>query len=202
MDLVIPAILICLIVGVYWGRVIKLVLKAKSRGESAHFIPPEPLGKIIRVIWYPTVAAWAIVPALVAALPNPPAFLRPLFQIPFVNWLGVGASMTILYLTMICWRRMGREWRMGIDPNEKNNLLTSGPYRHVRHPIYSLQQLLAVSTFLAVPVPAMAIVAALEVILLTWEAIREERHLIAQHGQVYLDYMKTSGRFIPRWAGR
>ena len=32
-----PALIVGLILGFYWGRVVKLVLKAKSRGESAHF---------------------------------------------------------------------------------------------------------------------------------------------------------------------
>ena len=31
---------------------------------------------------------------------------------------------------------MGRSWRMGIDPAEKTSLVTRGPYRWMRHPIY------------------------------------------------------------------
>jgi protein-S-isoprenylcysteine O-methyltransferase Ste14 len=192
------AIFIMLLVGFYWGRVIKLVLKQKKLGQSAHFFPPELVGKLIRVIWYPTVGVWALVPLLVAVWPDPPAFLRPMFHMPVVNWIAAGVSLVVLYLTMICWRRMGRDWRMGIDPEEKNNLIITGPYTYVRHPIYALQQLFAITTFLAVPVPAMLVVMILEIVLLSWEAIREEQHLIRQHGDTYRTYMQNSGRFIPK----
>ena len=87
---------------------------------------------------------------------------------------------------------------MGIDPSEQNNLLVTGPYAYVRHPIYSLQQALAIASAIAVPVPVLFVVAAFEVILLTWEAIREERHLTSVHGDVYRNYMRSAGRFIPR----
>lgn len=193
-----PALLVGLILGFYWGRVIKLVLKAKARGESAHFFPPETIGRVIRAIWYPTVAVWIILPLVLAFVETEQPAFRPVFVSDPVAWCATALCFVILYLTMICWRKMGREWRMGIDPSEANNLLVTGPYAYVRHPIYSLQQALAITSAVAVPVPAMFVVAALEVILLSWEAIREEQHLTRVHGDVYRNYMRTAGRFLPR----
>lgn len=193
-----PALIVGLILGFYWGRVVKLVLKAKSRGESAHFFPPETIGRIIRAIWYPTVAVWVLVPLTLAFVSIDNLLFRPVFWLPWLSWLATALCFVILYLTMICWRKMGREWRMGIDPAEKNNLLVSGPYAYVRHPIYALQQALAIASAIAVPVPIMFVVAALEVILLSWEAIREEQHLTRVHGEIYRNYMRSAGRFIPR----
>lgn len=193
-----PALLVGLILGFYWGRVIKLVLKAKSRGESAHFFPPEPVGRLIRTIWYPTVAAWILVPLILAFVRIDHGLFRPVFSITWITWLATAVCFLILYLTMVCWRKMGREWRMGIDPGEKNNLLVTGPYAYVRHPIYALQQALAITSAIAVPVPLMFVVAALEVILLSWEAIREEQHLTRVHGEIYRNYMRSAGRFLPR----
>jgi protein-S-isoprenylcysteine O-methyltransferase Ste14 len=193
-----PALIVGLLLAFYWGRVIKLVLKAKTRGESAHFFPPETLGRVIRGIWYPTVAVWVLTPLVVAVFRPNAAALLPLYTNAPVIWTAVLACVVIWYLTLICWRKMGREWRMGIDPNERNNLLVSGPYAYVRHPIYALQQLLAIASAIAVPVPIMFVVALLEVILLTWEAIREEQHLTRVHGDTYRQYMRTAGRFLPR----
>lgn len=193
-----PTLLVGLILGFYWGRVVKLVHKAKARGESAHFFPPEPVGRLIRAIWYPTVAVWIILPLVLAFLRIDHPLFRPSFANSVVTWIATSACFVILYLTMICWRKMGREWRMGIDPGEKNNLLVTGPYAYVRHPIYALQQALAIASAIAVPVPLMFIVAALEVILLSWEAIREEQHLTRVHGDIYRNYMRTAGRFFPR----
>jgi protein-S-isoprenylcysteine O-methyltransferase Ste14 len=195
-------ILVMLLVGFYWGRVVKLVLKQRRLGQSANFLPPETVGRVIRIIWYPTVAVWILAPLLTWAWPrlfsSRPWPLEPLMSVAPFHWAAFAVACGILYLTMICWRKMGRDWRMGIDPDEKNNLIVTGPYAHVRHPIYALQQLFAVFTFLAVPSPVMLAVMVLEIVLLTWEAVREERHLLSVHGDTYRQYMKTSGRFIPR----
>jgi len=53
-----PALAIGLIVGFYWARVIKLVLRpGVTRAGAANFVPPELLGRVLRIIWYPTVTA-------------------------------------------------------------------------------------------------------------------------------------------------
>ncbi|MFT3787082.1 MAG: isoprenylcysteine carboxylmethyltransferase family protein [Tepidisphaeraceae bacterium] len=197
-----PAVAIGLIIVFYWGRVIKLVIKTRRQtGRSAHFLPPEPLGRIIRIVWYPTVAAWCIFPWIVAIGVSSPAF-RNLYDVWPVRWLAALLAFVDLVLTMICWRKMGRDWRMGIDPNEKNNLIVSGPYAYVRHPIYTLQILLVWFSFFAVPVPAMLVVALLQSFFLTWEAVREEKHLTTQHGTTYSTYMQSTGRFFPKLGTR
>jgi protein-S-isoprenylcysteine O-methyltransferase Ste14 len=193
-----PPLIVGLTLGFYWARVIKLVLKAKARGESANFFPPERTGRILRAIWYPTVAAWIALPLFLAFYQPDAVLLRPLFWQPAVAYLATIACIVILILTMICWKKMGREWRMGIDPAERNNLLVTGPYAYVRHPIYALQALLAICSAIAVPVPLMIAIATLEIAMLSWEAIREEQHLSRVHGQTYRDYMRTAGRFWPR----
>jgi protein-S-isoprenylcysteine O-methyltransferase Ste14 len=191
-------VLLFFIIAFYWGRVIKLVLKQKKLGGSAHFLPPETLGRVIRVLWYPTVAVWILTPLLAAVGLGGSWFVVPMFDLLPLNVFGLLASIAALLLTMVCWRKMGRDWRMGIDPNEKNNLIVNGPYTRIRHPIYALQQALAVTSFLTVPVPVMLVVMCLEIVLLNWEAWREERHLIRQHGDVYRQYMRAAGRFFPK----
>lgn len=193
-----PALIVGLTLGFYWARVIKLVLKAKARGESANFFPPEKTGRLLRAIWYPTVAAWVALPLILAFTGSTVAILRPLFWMPLIAYLAASACLVILALTMVCWKKMGREWRMGINPDERNNLLVTGPYAYVRHPIYALQALLAICSAVAVPVPLMIAIALLEIVMLSWEAIREEQHLSRVHGQTYVDYMRTAGRFWPR----
>jgi len=195
-ELVWPALGIGLIVVFYWARVIKLVLKTKRlTGRAANFYPPEALGRILRVVWYPNVAAWAIIPLVYAFRPFHTIHA---LDIPYLDWAALGVAVVVMYLTLICWRKMGKDWRMGIDPNEKNTLIISGPYALVRHPIYALQCLLAVVSFLAVPNAWMLVVALLQIILLQWEARREEKHMLSVHGDTYGNYMRQVGRFIPR----
>ena len=194
-----PALAIGLIVLFYWGRVVKLVLKTRRlTGKAANFFPPEPLGRVLRIVWYPNVAAWVAVPLVVALMRHPPGFLTLWYLAWPVRWLAVVGACVALYLTLICWRKMGRDWRMGIDPGEQNTLIVSGPYAFVRHPIYALQQLLVVVSLLAVPNPGMAVVAVIQIVFLNWEALREERHMAGVHPEKYPRYLRQVGRFIPR----
>ncbi|MGN6625220.1 MAG: hypothetical protein ACTHLN_01255, partial [Tepidisphaeraceae bacterium] len=57
---------------------------------------------------------------------------------------------------------------------------------------------LAALSFIAVPVGSMAVVATLQIFLLSWEARREEQHMLSVHGDSYGDYMRQVGRFFPR----
>lgn len=100
--------------------------------------------------------------------------------------------------TWVCWKKMGKSWRMGINPDEKTQLIVSGPYAYVRHPIYGLSSLLMLASLAVVPSPLMMIVAAIHLVLLQWEARREEQYLRLQHGRVYEEYCRSTGRFCPR----
>ena len=93
---------------------------------------------------------------------------------------------------------MGSSWRMGIDPNDRTQLIFNGPFAFVRHPIYGLSSLLMIATLLAMPSVAMLAVAGIHIALLQWEARREERHLVTLHGEEYQRYARHTGRFFPR----
>lgn len=196
-----PALLIGLLIGAYWARVIKLVLKTRRlTGKSANFVPPEKLGRLLRIVWYPTVAAWIIFPLIIAFAKRPPIWLREFYFNPIARYPAVAAAVAAFIATLICWRKMGSSWRMGIDPNEKTQLIVSGPYAYVRHPIYALSSLLMIASLVAVPAPAMIIVAIIHLLFLQWEARREERHMLATHGEIYANYFRRVGRFMPRTA--
>src|SRR3954447_18586015 len=105
------ALCIGLIVGFYWARVIKLVYKTRRlTGKAANFLPPEMLGRVLRIVWYPTVAAWILVPLAIALVPNLPAPLRPLLHQPIITALAVLIAIAAFWATLICWRRMGKSW--------------------------------------------------------------------------------------------
>lgn len=188
------ALCIGLIVGAYWARVVKLVLKARRRtGRDANFVPREPLGRALRVIWYPTVIVWIAYPFFHAWRPR-----GLLYAMPIVRWLAVAVALLAFLATLVCWKRMGKSWRMGIDPNEKTQLVVSGPYTYVRHPIYALSSILMIASVAAIPTIVMIVVGCIHLLFLQWEARREEQHLVRMHGESYQKYMSTAGRFIPR----
>ena len=195
-----PALIAGLIVGAYWGRVLLLMRKARRRvGRLANVIPPERTGRLIRIVWIPLIVLWIALPIYGGICEMKFTFLKPLATWPMLQWPAAGVALVAFLLTNMCWQKMGKSWRLGIDPNEKTALIVTGLYKYIRHPIYALSTLLMIATAAVWPSPAMLIIAVIHLIFLQSEARREERHLTSIHGEIYQSYCKTTGGFLPRF---
>jgi protein-S-isoprenylcysteine O-methyltransferase Ste14 len=196
----IPILVVGLAVAFYWFRVMQMAIRQKRHsGRAANFVPKESTGRWNRLLWTPAIVVWVAHP-LYAGLERggAPSFFKPLVNVPIgVKWALSGVVVLCVGLTTVCWKRMGKSWRMGIDPNEKTHLVVTGPYEYVRHPIYALSLVMMLATMLALPSPAMIGCGVVHVVLLVWEARREERHLTMLHGDTYLRYCSRTGRFVP-----
>ena len=188
-----PALIIGIVLAVYWTRVMVMVRQSRKKaGHGANLIPPEPLGRVLHLIWTPVTLYWIVIPFIAF-------FSHRHYPLPTaIAWLAALLALLCLFATFVCWRRMGTSWRMGIDPKDKTRLVFSGPYAFVRHPIYGLSSLLMIATMFVVPTVPMIVVGLVHLLLLQWEARREERHLITLHGDEYLRYSRHAGRFFPR----
>ena len=190
-----------LLITAYWARAMRLAYKIrKQTGNAANFTQPEDLGRKIRLLWRPLVLIWIthfFINAFTTEqkLPFP---LRPLAQNQIISWLSVAILAAGLAATLLCWKRMGKSWRMGINPNEKTQLIVSGPYAYVRHPIYAIQSLMLIASMVLLPSPLMLISCLLMITFLQWEARREEKYLVMHHGEGYVDYCRQTGGFLPR----
>jgi protein-S-isoprenylcysteine O-methyltransferase Ste14 len=194
-----PSVLVGILLAAYWLRVLHLARKIRREvGHTANVIPPGLFGWITRAIWFPVVFLWIAIPLSVPFIANPPWILRPLIVSPIVAWAALAVALTAFILTLICWKKMGKSWRMGVDPSEKTSLIVTGPFAHVRHPIYALSSVLMLATVAVQSSPLMIAVAITHLILLQMEARREETYLARLHGQAYLDYCQLVGRFFPR----
>ncbi|HEX7515938.1 MAG TPA: isoprenylcysteine carboxylmethyltransferase family protein [Chthoniobacterales bacterium] len=182
---------------IYWGAVVN---KARRARHGVNLIPRERTGRWLRVIWVPVVVAWCAQPWLALRTHPISWWLQPAAGIAWtiVGFLGAALCVVATVGSFSCWREMGKSWRLGINPNEKTKLVFSGPYRFVRHPIYSLSILLAVGTLAAAPTPLMLTTALVHIFLLQIEARREEKYLVERHGDSYAEYQKHVGRFVPR----
>ena len=199
-----PSLLTGLVLAAYWHRVLRMARKARRRtGRAANLVPAERLGRLLRVVWVPAVVVWVASPFVAALVETPPPILRPLWKSVAVAWAAFAVVGAGFVATRACWKRMGSAWRMGIDPGERNPLVATGPFAYVRHPIYSLSAVMMLATAVAVPTPLLLGAAAVHWSLLTWEARREERHLLRVHGEAYREYRARVGRFVPfRRAGQ
>ena len=197
-----PAVIIGVILGLYWLRVMQMVARTKRTvGRAANFVPPERLGRLLRIVWIPVVVLWIFLPLLTPFVIGLPWMLQA-FVFPgdaVTGWCAVAMAVIAFALTWLCWIKMGTSWRMGIDPNERTALVFTGPYKFVRHPIYGLSQVLVLTTMAALPTPSMLLLTIVHMTLMQWEVRREDKYLVALHGPAYSDYMKRVGRFVPRF---
>ena len=194
-----PALIagVCLLV--YWGTVVaKAVRFARKEAHDANVIPRERTGRALRVIWLPLIVAWCVQPWLQVTSDDPTA-ARQLGGFAVGGaFMGAVVCIVATVATFSCWREMGKSWRIGIDPREKTQLVFTGAYRFVRHPIYALSILLIAGTLATTPTVAMLGIALLHIALLQIEARREEAYLLEKHGETYADYRTRVGRFLPR----
>ena len=197
-----PSLFLAVVVWAYWGRVGSMSWHIRRRTRTLSGVVPEQ--RLERAMWLffvPVVAAWLALP-LFAALREAGTLAVPLHAQSgpwlVVRLLGALAALALFLLTLRCWRRMGRHWKMAVTPGEGQVLITDGPFERVRHPIYGYQILLMLASIVVVPTPPMLAVAAVHLLLMVSKARNEERHLLGTHGDDYSAYMGRTGRFFPR----
>ena len=121
------------------------------------------------------------------------------------DWLaGLGLAVSVLGLAALLWSQssMGDSLRIGVDPSERTALVTAGPFRWVRNPIYSA--MLGYVAGVALLVPNAVSLVAFGVLALGLEVhvrLVEEPYLAATHGGSYASYASRVGRFVP-WLGK
>lgn len=107
--------------------------------------------------------------------------------------------LVLLPLVVSSQRALGRNVSPTVMTHEDHQLVTSGPYRWIRNPLYVAGAsifgglgLVAASGFLMAGAAA--------ALALVWLRLpREEAELEARFGQAYRDYRERTGRFLPRW---
>lgn len=115
-----------------------------------------------------------------------------------LNWIGVALAVGGIALTLYAQLAMGESWRIGVDPSERTELVTSGPFAWVRNPIFSAMIPTGLGLALMVPnLPAIAGFVALVLALELQVRLVEEPYLLAQHGETYREYARRTGRFVP-----
>jgi protein-S-isoprenylcysteine O-methyltransferase Ste14 len=92
----------------------------------------------------------------------------------------------------------------GITPTSatrtEHQLVTSGPYRWVRHPLYTVGSSLFIAFGLMADNWFIAGLGILAFILMAVRTPKEEANLIEKFGDEYREYMKRTGRFFPKFS--
>src|SRR5580693_659430 len=114
-------------------------------------------------------------------------------------WLqGIGLAIFVLGLALAVWARvyLGRNWGMPMSQKADPELVTSGPYGRIRHPIYSGIILGMVGTAIAVS-PYWLIAVAILGAYFLFSAVIEERTMAKLFPAAYPPYKRTTKMLIP-----
>lgn len=114
------------------------------------------------------------------------------------TWVGAALAAAGIALTLYAQVAMGSSWRIGVDPQERTELVTGGPFAIVRNPIFAAMLPTSLGLVLLVPsAVAIAGFVALFVALELQTRAVEEPYLLRTHGEAYASYARRVGRFLP-----
>jgi len=115
-----------------------------------------------------------------------------------LRWLGV--VIGVLCVIGIYW--LFSSIGSGITPTSatrrQHTLVTRGPYRWVRHPLYTVGSSLFVAFGMMADNWFIAAIGLLAFIAMAIRTPKEEANLIEKFGDEYREYMKHTGRFLPK----
>lgn len=120
----------------------------------------------------------------------------------FAGTVGVRKALSAVVLLLgaglIGWTTWSfRSYRLRAQLDPGHQLATSGPFAHVRHPIYLAFVLLGVGSALWAPTPPLVAVAIGLAVVGDWRARAEEVLLVGAFGAAYRDYMTRTARLVP-----
>jgi protein-S-isoprenylcysteine O-methyltransferase Ste14 len=112
--------------------------------------------------------------------------------------MGVGVILFFAGLFLAIWARLhlGKNWGMPMSLKQDPELVTSGPYRFIRHPIYS-GILLAVLGSAGVSGVYWLVILAVLGIYFIYSARAEEKLMLDQFPESYPTYMSKTKMLIP-----
>lgn len=124
--------------------------------------------------------------------------------IAFPNWLRwVGALISVGSVLLLWWvqRALDVQFDTTLHIQANHQLITHGPYRWVRHPMYTTLFSMGLGWFLLTANWLVGVPLMLGITLVVISRVRkEEAVLLNLFGDEYQTYLQRTGRFLPRWS--
>ena len=119
-----------------------------------------------------------------------------------ISWILLFVSLWFVVAGTITLKKKGKPKNIREGENlykfeKTSELVTTGIYRYIRHPLYSSLLMLAWGTYLKKPDFVFLIAAVFASLFLYFTARADEKECIRYFGKSYEEYMKKSKRFIP-----
>lgn len=182
--------LVSWIVYVAIAFVLRTWLQLRRTGESGFVGLRAGAGLLERSAGAAMVLAFAVIPigAFVGAPLLPRWTIAPGLLLVVLGTLG----------TFVAQIEMRDAWRIGVDPQARTELVTTGLFRWVRNPIFTMMIVASIGLALVCATPlVLAAPPILAVALVIQVRVVEEPWLRARHGERYAAWARHTGRFVP-----
>ncbi len=117
---------------------------------------------------------------------------------PWVSGLGLILFFAALVLRLWSLRTLGEYWSLHVEIRPDQRLITTGPYRLMRHPAYAA----IILEFIGIPLVGNCYLSLLAVVLLYFPVLAlriviEEKALVKKFGPAYIGYKDHTGALLP-----
>lgn len=117
----------------------------------------------------------------------------------WARWSGLAIGIAGGCLLVWTFHSLGGNLTDTVVTRRNAYLVTHGPYRWVRHPFYLAFALFMTMNALVTANAFIAVTGFAAFLVIVARTSIEERKLIERFGESYREFMRNTGRFLPRW---
>jgi protein-S-isoprenylcysteine O-methyltransferase Ste14 len=121
---------------------------------------------------------------------------QELFHSGIISWVGVLLCLVGLLLFVLSLVSFGRSFRVGIDTEHPDNLVTTGIFGISRNPIYVAFWIVLFGQFLVFPNRILLVYLGAATWLFHRQVLREEEYLNEHYGKEYVEYCSRARRYL------
>jgi len=116
----------------------------------------------------------------------------------WIRWSGF--ALVIVGLALLSWahQTLSASFSGNLEIRAQHKMITAGPYQWVRHPIYSAIVLWSVGVALIAANWFVGLIPVAFTLFFVLRVPLEEKMMVEAFGNEYQDYMKRTGRFMPK----
>jgi protein-S-isoprenylcysteine O-methyltransferase Ste14 len=182
------ALTIVLLLGM---ALIRVVLMRRTGTRAVRF------GRIDKTDFLiPPFALFYFYTVFAAAFDLPSVSTQRFFESEVIAWLGVFLSFGGVVLFLLSLVSFGKSFRVGIDIDHPDKLVTTGVFAFTRNPLYVAFSSVLLGQLLVFPNWIVLVYLVAGIWLIHRQVLREEEFLRKQYGQEYAEYCHRVRRYI------
>ncbi|MBN1215813.1 MAG: isoprenylcysteine carboxylmethyltransferase family protein [Candidatus Lokiarchaeota archaeon] len=185
----------------FWTFLIYRIIVLKKMGDKALSLSTkEGLKSLLSIIGFIVILLSYTIIYIFNSLIEPSNVIFGYFwDIRNFNWIiYIGMIFSLIFL-IIMWSAiitMGKSWRVGMDVNNSNKLITQGIFKISRNPIFLGLDGIVISLFIVQPNLIFLGFCLITIVSIHFQILREEEFLLNIFKEDYKNYFKETPRYI------